>query len=288
MRNHTATHLLHYALKQVLGEHANQAGSYVGPDRLRLDFTHPKGVSAGNLKKIEDIVNRRVLANEPVTATFMSIDEARKTGATALFGEKYGDIVRVLNVGGYSRELCGGTHCRMTGDIGLFRIISESSVAGGVRRIEAVTGMAALERLREKEGLISDVCKSLNTQEGRLAKKVDELLSEVKSLEKALRRERSAAMHKIAGQSLAGKAEEIGGVSAVISRLDGDMGALRSAADSLRKSRENFGCVLLSGTGNKVSVVCALTEDLVRKGMSAVEIVNKVASVVGGGRRRQG
>jgi Ser-tRNA(Ala) deacylase AlaX len=156
-RNHTATHLLHYALREVLGEHARQSGSHVSPERLRFDFSHPTELGEENLGKVEDLVNRKIMEDDPVVSARMSRSEAREAGAIALFGEKYGDIVRVLSIGDYSRELCGGTHCERTGQIGLCRITRESSVAGGVRRIEAVTGFGTLERLREREEQISEL-----------------------------------------------------------------------------------------------------------------------------------
>lgn len=283
MRNHTATHLLHFALKQILGEHANQAGSYVGPDRLRFDFTHPRGVRPEQLVEIEDIVNKKILDNEPVVATQMSLDEARRAGATALFGEKYGDIVRVLTVGDFSRELCAGTHCHATGDIGMCRITSESSIAGGIRRIEALTGRACLERLREKEATVDAICHTLSAQEANLAKRLKEILEQERFLEKLLKKEREKSALKFAKKSLADQAERMGDVGVVIAKLDVDMNGLRSAADVLRKGNEKTGCLLVSTAGPKVSLVCALSPDLVERGLNASDIVKQVAAVVGGG-----
>jgi alanyl-tRNA synthetase len=283
MRNHTATHLLHFALKEVLGEHANQAGSWVGPDRLRFDFTHPSGLTDADVRSIEDIVNRRILDNEAVWATQMSLDEARRAGAMALFGEKYGDVVRVLSVGSFSKELCGGTHCRSTGEVGAFRIVSESSVAGGVRRIEAVTGSAVIERLREKEDLLGAAAARLNTPEANLLRRIDEVVAEAKSLQKALKKERRAAVQRMAGETLSDAAEEIGGVSVVVQQLDGDMGALRSAADSLKRGRDDVAVLLASVQGKKVALVCSLAPGVVKRGLNAGDIVGQVAAVVGGG-----
>jgi alanyl-tRNA synthetase len=168
MRNHTGTHLLHAALRQVLGTHVGQAGSYVGPDRLRFDFTHFEGVKPEQLKQIETLVNQRILDNIEVTKQEMSFDDAKKKGAMAMFSEKYGDKVRVVDVPGFSMELCGGTHVNRTGDIGLFKVLSESSVASGVRRIEAVTGEGSLWKIREEEEVLKDVAQMLKSSDAEL------------------------------------------------------------------------------------------------------------------------
>jgi alanyl-tRNA synthetase len=283
-RNHTATHLLHYALREVLGEHATQSGSAVSPERLRFDFSNPTELSPEELEEVEDIVNEKILEDEPVTKTHMSRSEAQEMGAMALFGEKYGDIVRVVGVSDYSRELCGGTHCDRTGEIGLFRIISESSVAGGVRRIEAVTGMNSLERLREKERLIARLCRSMSTQEDNLLKRSEDLQDQIRSLENDLQKAREDAMRKMAsGGGLLDEAQEVEGVRTVFTTLDGGHAELRSALDVLKENNDNVACLLASVQEGKVALVAGLTEDLVDKGLDAVELARAAADVLGGG-----
>jgi len=282
-RNHSATHLLHYALRSVLGEHATQSGSAVSAERLRFDFSNPAELSAEELREVEGIVNEKVLADEPVACTHMSRSEAQEMGATALFGEKYGDIVRVVTMGDFSRELCGGTHCERTGEIGLFRIISESSVAGGVRRIEAVTGMGSLERLRAKEDLLAEVCRTLNTQEDSLERRSEEVLKEIRSLQKELQKSREQAVRQMASGGLLDEAEQIGDVRVVLAQLDGGQGELRGAADVLRNSNERVACVLASVSGEKIALVAGLSADLVQRGLSAVDLVKAASGLLGGG-----
>ncbi len=282
-RNHSATHLLHHALRRVLGQHATQSGSAVSAEKLRFDFSNPTELSPDELREVEDIVNERILADEPIVSTRMGLSEAREIGATALFGEKYGDIVRVVSIGDFSRELCGGTHCERTGEIGLLRILSEASVAGGVRRIEALTGLAVLERLRDREELVRRVCGILSTQEGNLLRRSEELLGEMRSMQKRLQQARQEAVRQMASGSLLDQAEQIAGASVVLARLPGGPAELRSAADVLRKSNRNFACLLASDQGGKVALVAGLSADLVEKGLSAVDIVRAASEVVGGG-----
>ena len=282
-RNHTATHLLHYALRQVLGEHAKQSGSLVSHARLRFDFTNPTELSPDELRRTEDIVNERILADEPLAWTRMGLSEARDMGATALFGEKYGDIVRVVSIGEFSRELCGGTHCERTGQIGSFRIVSESSVAGGVRRIEAVTGLSVLDRLRGKEDQLRQLCEILNTQEPDLDRRAEELLGQIRSLQKNLTKQRQMAAQRMASGSLLDDADRIGDTRVVIAKLGGGSAELRSAADALRKGGEKTACVLASDEGGKVALVVGLSRDLVESGLSALKIVKEISKVVGGG-----
>ena len=282
-RNHSATHLLHYALRRVLGAHATQSGSAVSDSRLRFDFSNPTELSPEQLRQVEDIVNEKVLADEPITSTFMSRSEAQELGAMALFGEKYGDIVRVISISDYSRELCGGTHCQRTGEIGLLRIISESSVAGGVRRIEAVTGLGSLDRLRAKEDLLAGIAGQLGTQEDNLLKRVRDLQQEIRSLQKDLQRARQQAVRQVASGGLLEQAERIGSVRAVFARLEGDHAALRSAADILRRGNAGVACLLASEQGGRVALVAGLSQDLVQQGLSAVELVRSAAAVLDGG-----
>ncbi|MFW6189782.1 MAG: alanine--tRNA ligase [Planctomycetota bacterium] len=282
-RNHTATHLLHYALRQILGEHARQSGSHVSPERLRFDFANPTELGPEKLVEVEDLVNERILENEPVVATQMSLSEAREAGAIALFGEKYEDIVRVVSIADYSRELCGGTHCDRTGDVGLLRITRESSVAGGVRRIEAVTGLGVLNRLREREATLGELAAALNTQEQNLLPRAQELLEEIHSLQSELQEEKERAARSLASGSLLERAEQVGDVRLVVAQMPGTHAELRSAADVLRRDGENVACVLASTEGGKVSLVVGLSDGLVDKGLSAREIAGRVAKVVGGG-----
>jgi len=282
-RNHTATHLLHFALRDILGEHATQSGSHVSAERLRFDFSHPTEVGEENLRKVETLVNRRILADDPVVTTRMSLSEAREAGAMALFGEKYGDVVRVVSIGDYSRELCGGTHCERTGQVGLFRITRESSVAGGVRRIEAVTGMNSLELLRRRGEQIAGVCQILNSQEGDLLRRAEEVLDEIRSLQRDLQEERERAARSMASGSLLDRAEQVGNVQLVVARMEGSHAELRSAADVLRNGREKTACVLASDSDGKVAIIVGLTDDLVERGWSARRLAQQTAAVVGGG-----
>jgi len=284
-RAHSATHLLHYALRKVLGEHAGQSGSSVGPDRLRFDFSNPADLSAGQLRAVEDIVNDRVLADLPVSATRMSRSEAQEIGAMALFGEKYDDVVRVISIGDLSMELCGGTHCERSGEIGLFKIISETSVAGGIRRIEALTGLESLSRLREREDLIDRLCDELGTQQENLPSRVEELQKHIRNTEKELEKAREDAVRRMAsGGGLMEEAEEVEGIRAVFKELEGGHKALRSAADVLRKNNTMLVCLLAARQEDgKVALVAAASEDLVERGLSASEIAVAAARVLGGG-----
>ncbi|MHC5034114.1 MAG: alanine--tRNA ligase [Planctomycetota bacterium] len=282
-RNHTATHLLHHALRQVLGEHAKQSGSHVSAERLRFDFANPTELGSERLRQIEDLVNEKVLENEPVTSTRMSLSEAREAGAIALFGETYGDIVRVISIGDYSRELCGGTHCERTGQIGLVRITRESSVAGGVRRIEAVTGLGVLDRLRRREEQIDTLCETLSTQDDALLRRAGEVLDQIRSLQKQLQQEKQRAARRMASGSLLDRAERIGSGRAVIARMEGGLAELRSAADVLRERNEGLVCVLASTDQDKVALVVGVSQDLTEQGVSARALAEAAAELVGGG-----
>ncbi len=282
-RNHTATHLLHHALRQVLGEHAKQSGSYVAADRLRFDFANPTELGADRVRQIEDLANACILDDDPVTSTRMSLSEAREMGAIALFGETYGDVVRRIGIGDHSRELCGGTHCTTTGQVGLFRITHESSVAGGVRRIEAVTGLGVLDRLRHREDQIAGLCDTLNTQDDDLLRRGAELLDEIRSLQKQLRDERSRAAQSAASGGLLDRAEMIGAVRVVLADMGGGAAELRSAADVLRRENESLVCLLASTEGGKVAIIAGVSQDLIDKGLSAKAVATAAASKVGGG-----
>ena len=281
-RAHTATHLLHKALREVLGRHAEQSGSLVEPDRLRFDFTHMKAMSPDEVRLVETKANEHVLANDPVAWKYMSIDEARDAGATALFGEKYGEIVRMLSVGDYSKELCGGLHCGATGDIGLVKILAESSVAAGIRRIEAVTGLAALKDVHNREDAIRSTCAVLGAQENRLVERAEQLAAQVKELRKDLQKARRAGAPS--AEDYLRDANEIGGAKFVIAQLD-DAGPddLRAITDRLRQNAEGVGAVLASAGEGKVCLIVAFTKDLVDKGLHAGKIAGAAAKLCGGG-----
>ena len=286
-RNHTATHLLHAALRKTLGTHVKQAGSLVAPDRLRFDFTHYAALDEQDLLDIEDLVNEEILKNEEVVTKVMDLDEAVNTGAMALFGEKYADQVRVLTIDDFSKELCGGTHVRRTGDIGLFKIVSEGSVAAGTRRIEAVTGEGVLKQLRQAS-------ETLALLGGSLRAKPDELLPAVEKLtesEKKLRKELEAQqMKRAASQAgdLAKEAQEVKGVRVVAARVEvTDRAAMRQMVDDLRGKLQSGVIVLGSVSDGKVSLIAAVTKDLTNK-LDAGKIVKQAAALVegsGGGRK---
>lgn len=282
MRNHTGTHLLHAALRQVLGTHVGQAGSYVGPDRLRFDFTHFEGVKPEQLKQIELLVNQRILDNIELTKQEMSFDDAKKKGAMAMFSEKYGDRVRVVDVPGFSMELCGGTHVNRTGDIGMFKILSEASVASGVRRIEAVTGEGSLWKIREEEEVLKDVAQLLKSSDAELKNKVQALLDELKSKE----RELSTLKSKLAGSlvdEVLGKKQDVKGVSLVVSRTDElDADGMRQLIDTLKAKMGSGVIVLGSGKPDQITFIAGVTKDLTGK-VKAGDIVKEVAKITGGG-----
>ncbi len=280
-RNHSATHLLHEALRQVLGEHIQQAGSLVTSERLRFDFTHFESMSNEELLKIEKIVNKKVLEGMNIDAKEMSIEEAKKKGATALFGEKYGEVVRVVSMGDFSIELCGGTHLKNTSQIGLFKIISESGVAAGVRRIEAITGMGVYHYMNEKERSILSVCDALKTREDNMVDKAKSLVEEVKELNKEL----NAIKSKLAMASVeeAIMKKEVKGVNLIVGKFEGmDMNALRNMGDNL-KDKYGSGVVVLANIGeDKVNFIVTATKDVVQKGAHAGNIIREVAKIAGG------
>ncbi len=281
MRNHSATHLMHKALRDVLGTHVAQKGSLVDEQRTRFDFSHTQPVTAAEIVDIEDRVNRAVLANVEVGAQVMKYDDAIKSGAMALFGEKYGDEVRVLAMGDFSTELCGGTHVTRTGDIGLFKIISESGVAAGVRRVEAITGENALTYLRETEGKLKQAADLVRAGRDDLADKIQLALDRSKALEKELAALK-AKLASSAGGDLASQAREIKGVKVIAAKVDGvDGSELRNLMDQL-KDKLKSGIVLLgSANGPKVSLIAGVTTDLIGK-VKAGELVSYAASQVGG------
>lgn len=282
-RNHTVTHILHKALREVLGDHVAQAGSAVSPDRLRFDFNHYQAVTAQERDQIERRVNEIILQNMPVKTDVMTIDEARKSGAMALFDEKYGDTVRVVSVGDFSRELCGGTHLGKSTEACQFRLISESGVAAGVRRIEGVTGPQAYEISRNDNMTVHEAAALLKCSPDDLAAKLTSLLDKTKQLEKALAAEQARQTADAAGD-LAGQAEDIGGMKVVAARIQvQDMDKLRQAADNIRDNIGSGVVILASENDGKVSWVVMATKDAIGRGLHAGQLVKEAATITGGG-----
>jgi len=282
MRNHTATHLLHKALRETLGEHVHQAGSLVSQDGFRFDFTHFKDLTEEEIEKIEYKVNQKIWENLEVKTFNTNLDEAKKLGAMALFGEKYEDIVRVVQIDDYSRELCGGTHVKATGEIGLFRIISESGIAAGMRRIEAVTGKGAYELIKKEEKTLEELSAILKVNKEDLGTKVTKLLESSKEMEKKVRvAEVVSAKEKI--KELYQNAFDSEGIK-IISYKDekGNREYLLSLADALRENLKSSVGVFATVLEDKISFVVAATDDLVKRGIKAGEIVKQVATSTGG------
>jgi alanyl-tRNA synthetase len=274
--------LLQSALREVLGEHVYQAGSLVAPDRFRFDYPHFAALDKRQIRRIEALVNQRIRENLPVEADIVPFEEAKRRGAIALFGEKYGDEVRMVKISDVSLELCGGTHVHATGDIGLCLISSESSVAAGVRRIEAVCGSAAYERIRRNEDLLEEAASALNSAPEDIPDRIGQLFEERKKLEKELARVKRAATAEKAKDMLADTVE-VDGVKVLALRLDDyDVEHLRSTADSL-KGRLKSGVVVLGGVaGGKVLLIASVTKDLTKKAHAGA-LVKEVAKMVGGG-----
>ncbi|MEG0820792.1 MAG: alanine--tRNA ligase [Burkholderiaceae bacterium] len=280
VRNHSATHLMHKALREVLGGHVQQKGSLVNADRTRFDFAHNSPMSADEIRRVEAIVNAEVLANVPTQARVMDIDSAQKTGAMMLFGEKYGDTVRVLDIGS-SRELCGGIHVLRTGDIGLFKIAAESGVAAGVRRVEAVTGANALALVQTQEATLAEAAAQLKAPTAELPAKIGQLLDNVRNLEKELARIKSK-LAASQGDELMASAVEVKGAKVLAALLEGaDAKALRETMDKLKDKLKSAVIVLAVVDGAKVQIAAGVTADLIAKA-KAGELVNFVAQQVGG------
>jgi alanyl-tRNA synthetase len=280
VRHHSATHLMHKALREVLGDHVQQKGSLVDEDKTRFDFSHNAPMTQEQLRRVESLVNAEVLRNEAASARTMPIDEAQKLGATMLFGEKYGDVVRVLDIGS-SRELCGGTHVARTGDIGLFRIVSEGGVAAGIRRIEAVAGTVALALVQQESDRLARVAAALKAQPAEIEAKLAQLAETVKALEReaAKHKAKLAASH---GDDLASTAVDVKGVKVLAARLEGaDAKTLRDTMDQLKNKLKSSAIVLAASEGDKVSLIAGVTADLIAR-VKAGELVNYVATQVGG------
>ncbi|MDN3402977.1 alanine--tRNA ligase [Pseudoalteromonas sp. APC 3213] len=280
-KNHTATHILHEALRQLLGEHVSQKGSLVQPDRLRFDFSHFEAVTKQELREIERVVNDEIRRNFALNTELMAIDDAKAKGAMALFGEKYDDEVRVVTIGDYSIELCGGTHVERAGDIGLFKIVSESGIAAGVRRIEAVTGAEAIAYVSEQEQQLADVAALVKGDNASVLEKVTALLEKSKGLEKQVA-QLNDKLASAAGASLLDSVVEINGVKLLVANVEGtESKALRGMVDDL-KNKIGSGVIALGvASGDKVSLIAGVTKDLTGK-VKAGELVNHMAGQVGG------
>ncbi|BAD76841.1 alanyl-tRNA synthetase [Geobacillus kaustophilus HTA426] len=283
VKNHTATHLLHQALKDVLGRHVNQAGSLVAPDRLRFDFTHFGQVKPEELERIEAIVNEQIWKSLPVDIFYKPLEEAKAMGAMALFGEKYGDIVRVVKVGDYSLELCGGCHVPNTSAIGLFKIVSESGIGAGTRRIEAVTGEAAYRFMSEQLAILQEAAQKLKTSPKELNARLDGLFAELKELERE-NESLAARLAHMEAEHLTRQVKDVNGVPVLAAKVQAnDMNQLRAMADDLKQKLGTAVIVLASAQGGKVQLIAAVTDDLVKKGFHAGKLVKEVASRCGGG-----
>ncbi|OZA25447.1 MAG: alanine--tRNA ligase, partial [Hydrogenophilales bacterium 17-61-9] len=280
MRNHSVTHLMHKALRDVLGEHVQQKGSLVDSEKTRFDFVQPSPMTDTQIREVERRVNAEILANNATQARVMAIDDAQKTGALMLFGEKYGDEVRVLDIGN-SRELCGGTHVSRTGDIGLFKIVSESGVAAGVRRVEAITGDHSLSYIQSRDQEIRQAAATLKAPPSELGARLAQMVDSVRALEKELDRLKSR-LAASAGDELIQQAIDIGGIRVLAAQLDGiDARGLRETADTLRDKLKSCALVLGTVVDGKVSLIAAVTPDVIGK-IKAGELVNHVATQVGG------
>lgn len=282
VRNHTGTHLLHAALRQVLGPQAMQKGSLVGPDRLRFDFTHDSPLTQAELEEIEDLANGWIEANDAGATRLMGYDDAVAAGAIAIFDEKYGDEVRVVSFGDSSTELCGGTHARATGDIGVLKVISETGIAAGVRRIEALTGHGALAYIRQQEHAANAAADLLKVPLAELPARVEKLLAERRQMEKQLEAVASKARGSAAGDLLE-QAREIEGAKVLAARVDGiDAKSMRSMIDDLRNRLGPSSVLLIGENDGKVLLAVGVTPDLVGR-MKAGDLIREVAGVVGGG-----
>jgi len=280
MRNHSATHLMHKALRETLGEHVHQKGSQVDASKTRFDFVHTQPMTDAEIRKVEAIVNAEILANADCQSRVMDIESAQKTGAMMLFGEKYGDEVRVIDIGS-SRELCGGTHVKRTGDIGLFKIVAESGVAAGIRRVEAVTGEGALALVQQQEQQLQQVADAVKVQPQEVAARVTQILDNVKALEKELAALKSR-LASAQGDELVAQAQDCNGVKVLATRLDGaDVASLRETLDKLRDKLKTAVIVLAAVSEGKVSLIAGVTPDVTSK-VKAGELVNFVAQQVGG------
>lgn len=280
MRNHSVTHIMHKALREVLGDHVQQKGSLVDADKTRFDFTHNAPISHEQILEIEKRVNAEILANSDTQSRVMDIESAQQTGAMMLFGEKYGETVRVLDIGS-SRELCGGTHVSRTGDIGLFKVVSESGVAAGVRRIEAITGVNALAYMQDLEATVHSAAATLKSSPAELQPRLAQVMEQMKTLE----RELNSLKGKLAsnqGDELVSQAIDVKGIKVLAARLENaDVATLRTTMDKLKDKLKTAAIVLAAVNDGKVSLIAGVTADSVGK-VKAGDLVNFVAQQVGG------
>jgi alanyl-tRNA synthetase len=280
MRNHSVTHLMHKALREVLGGHVQQKGSLVDAEKTRFDFTHNAPLTDDQLREIEKRVNAEILANQATQARVMDIESAKGTGAVMLFGEKYGDSVRVLDIGS-SRELCGGTHVQRTGDIGLFKIVGEGGVAAGVRRLEAVTGANALAYLQQLESTVQSVAASVKASPAELQPRIAQVLEQVRALEKEVA-QLKGKLASSQGDELVAQAVSVKGIKVLAARLEGaDAKTLRDTMDKLKDKLKSAAIVLAAVDGSKVQLAAGVTADSMAR-VKAGELVNFVAQQVGG------
>ncbi len=282
-RNHTATHILHKALKTILGDHVNQAGSLVDKDKLRFDFTHFSSLTDEEIENIEELVNKEIMEAYMVDTQEMELEDAKKAGAMALFDEKYADKVRVVSVGDFSKELCGGTHVKNSGQIGMFKIISESGIAAGIRRIEALTGVNALKYMEEKTDIIKEGANILKSSEKEFIRKLTSVVNELKEKEKEI----NDLKHKLvagAEDEILSSMVNIKGVNLITAKLDGvDTNSLRDLAEKLR-SKAKDGLVVLAGISeDKVNFVAMASKEAVSKGVHCGKIIKEIAAIAGGG-----
>jgi len=281
-KNHTATHLLHASLRAILGDHVKQAGSLVSPERMRFDFTHFSPISQEELRQIETLVNEKIRENIPVQTKITTMEKGIEEGAVAIFEEKYGESVRMVTVGDFSKELCGGVHVHSTGDIGLFKIVSETSVAAGMRRIEALTGEAALTHIQEEESVLQEILRVMNSPNKEVVDKIGKLKTAVKEMEK----ERKSLRQKMANiryQKDTGQVQKIQNISVLTQKVVGlSMQELRELTDSLKQKLGSGIVVLGASEKNKAYIVIGVTKDLIER-VKANDLVKKVAPIVGGG-----
>ena len=282
-KNHSATHLLQKALRTVLGNHVEQSGSYVAADRLRFDFSHFQALTAEELKQVEDMVNAEIAKGLEVVTQEMSIEEAKKSGAMALFGEKYGDVVRVVKMGDFSTELCGGTHVPNTSTIAVFKIIGENGIAAGVRRIEALTGAGVMEYYANLEAELAAAAKAAKAEPANLAKKIEAMQEELKALHSENEKLKAKAAKDALGDVM-DQVVEVNGVKVLATKVaDVDMNGLRTLGDQLKEKLGEGVVVLASAKDGKVNLLAMATDGAMAKGAHAGNLIKEIASVVGGG-----
>ena len=282
-RNHSATHLLQKALRTVLGTHVEQAGSYVSAERLRFDFTHFTALTEQELKEVENIVNQKIFESLEINTCQKSIEDARQMGAMALFGEKYGDVVRVVTMGDFSIELCGGAHLTNTAQVGTFKIISENGIAAGVRRIEALTGTEALKYYQSQEEQIKQICKVVKANAENVVYRVEQIVSEQKESAKEIEKLKSKLAGGVVEEILSQK-QQINDIAVICANIkDADANTLKTMGDQLKIKLGSGVVILASGKGDKVNLIAMATDDVIKKGIHAGNIVKAAAVCCGGG-----